>query len=303
MWTPAPRPPSRRSRGASLARNKQRYTSEDQELERWRHSLDRALRPRRAGRRVLRGLASGLVVLGLTGSAGAVYFYRDINNSLDRVDVKLTEPAPETGTMNILLIGSDAREDLTREEKRMFGGDVSGQRADTIILAQLIPSEKRGVLLHFPRDLYVPIPGKRRQAKINSAYEAGPQAVIETVQRLTRVRINHFMEIDIKGFRRMVDAMGGIDICLDQKLYDPKLQFRLRAGPNHLDGNAALSFVRARYATGSGDFGRIQRQQQFLKAVVAKVGRPQILGRPDRVRALGRAFAQNVTVDQGFSLN
>ncbi|HVE92851.1 MAG TPA: LCP family protein, partial [Actinomycetota bacterium] len=79
--------------------------------------------------------------------------------------------------------------------------------------------------------------------------------------------------------------------------------FRLRAGPNHLDGNAALSFVRARYATGSGDFGRIQRQQQFLKAVVAKVGRPQILGRPDRVRALGRAFAQNVTVDQGFSLN
>jgi anionic cell wall polymer biosynthesis LytR-Cps2A-Psr (LCP) family protein len=110
------------------------------------------------------------------------------------------------------------------------------------------------------------------------------------------------MEVDIRGFRGMVDALGGIDITVDKALYDSKLNFRLPGGKSHLDGNQALSFVRARHATADGDFGRIKRQQQFLKAVTAKVGL-SVLAHPTRVDSLARAFANNVKVDQFFQID
>lgn len=102
----------------------------------------------------------------------------------------------------------------------------------------------------------------------------------------------------------MVDAIGGIDICVNEPdFYDSKLNFSLAQGVNHLDGNTALSYVRARHATANGDFGRIERQQQFIRAVMGKIGKPSVLGNPVRVNNLARSFAENITVDQTFQFD
>ena len=255
-------------------------------------------------RRPLRFIAFGLVLLVVSGLAAGYAYWRVIGGLFHRTNVTLD--AASGGVLNILLVGSDSREGLDDPADIERFGSVGGKRADTIILAQIVPSEQRGVLLHLPRDLYVTVygGGRQRQAKINSAYNYGPQGVIDTVGALTRLPINHYMEVDIRGFRHMVDAIGGIDVCVEEaNFYDSKLNFRLPQGMNHLDGNSALSYVRARHATPDGDFGRIKRQQQFIRAVMSKVGKPSVLGNPVRVNELARAFAQNVTVDQTFQLD
>ena len=243
------------------------------------------------------------LLLVIAGTLGGFLYWRVIGGLFDRTDVTL-QPAAN-GALNVLLVGSDSREGLDSAEDVTRFGSVGGNRADTIILAQLVPGQRRGVLLHFPRDLYVTLHAEGRQfpSKINAAYGHGPQSVIDTVGALTGVPINHYMEIDIRGFRAMVDAVGGIDVTNETALYDSKLNFRLPAGESHLDGNQALSFVRARYATPDGDFGRIRRQQQFIRAVMDKVGKPSVLGNPVRVNELARAFASNVRVDQYFQLD
>lgn len=245
------------------------------------------------------------MIVAVSAGAGA-YFWREIGGLFTRVDLRL-DPAGG-GALNVLLIGSDTRDNVNDpEDVRMFGR-VGGKRADTIILAQVVPSQGRGVLVSFPRDLWVTIPGEEgshqtHRGKINSAYNFGPQSVIDTVQQLTGVPINHYLEIDLKGFRNMVNEVGGVEVCLEESLYDSQLNFRLPEGVTELSGNQALSFVRARYATPDGDFGRIKRQQQFLKAVTRKVGSPSVLGNPLTVKRLAEAFARNVTVDNFFQLD
>lgn len=250
-------------------------------------------------------LAVGLLLI-IVAAFGAGYAYwRVIGGLFTRTNVSL-DPAAG-GVLNILLVGSDSREGLSDPLDIERFGSVGGKRADTIILAQIVPSEQRGVLLHLPRDLFVTVHaagGRQYDAKINSAYNDGPQGVIDTVGALTRMPINHYMEMDIRGFRQMVDAIGGIDVCVnDPDFYDSKLNFRLPQGANHLDGNSALSYVRARHATPNGDFGRIERQQQFIRAVMGKIGRPSVLGNPVRVNDLARSFARNITVDQLFQFD
>lgn len=276
---------------------------EGDELRKWREGLERALdRPSRRRRRPVRFIAISLCLLLVAVALGGFLYWNVISRLLDRQDLALQ--AATGKTVNILMVGSDSREGLSDSLDVERFGSVGGKRADTIILAQLVRSERRGVLLHFPRDLFVPVRagGRTFESKINSAYGHGPQSVIDTVSAVTQLPINHYMEIDISGFRSMVDAVGGIDVTNDAALYDSKLNFRLPKGTSHLDGNQALSFVRARYATPDGDFGRIKRQQQFIRAVISKVGKPSVIGNPVRVNQLARAFAKNVSVDQYFEL-
>jgi LCP family protein required for cell wall assembly len=237
-------------------------------------------------------------------AVGGAYMYSRVIEGLLKRTGQLTLEAASGKTLNFLLVGSDSREGLNDPTDVQRFGAVGGKRADTIILAQLVPRERRGVLVHFPRDLFVTVHGNgsQFQSKINAAYGYGPQSVIDTVGNLTQVPIHHYMEIDIRGFRAMVDAVGGIDITSETALYDSKLNFSLPKGKSHLDGNQALSYVRARHATPDGDFGRIKRQQQFLKAVMGKVVTPRVLTNPNRVNDLARAFARNVTVDQNFNM-
>jgi LCP family protein required for cell wall assembly len=254
----------------------------------------------------MRALALGLILIVIASVSGFYLYARVINGLFTRTNVNLQ--AASGDALNILLVGSDSRAGLTSPaDIARYGSDtsVSGQRADSIMLMQIIPKQQRGVLVSFPRDLWVTIHDGQHlfHAKINSAYSYGPQAMIDTVSAFTGVPINHFMEINFAGFRRMVDAIGGIDICMNERIYDSQLLFGLPKGTSHLDGIAALNFVRMRHATAGGDFDRIKRQQQFLRAVMTKIGRPSVLGNPVRVNGLARAFAQNVKVDQYFQLD
>lgn len=244
-----------------------------------------------------------LVLVLIVGLAGGLYYWRVIGGLFRRVNVTLAPPAG--GALNVLMVGSDSREGLDSPEDVLRFGRVGGRRADTIILAQVIPSQQRGVLVHIPRDLWTTVHAEGRQiaGKVNSAYNYGPQSVIDTIGAMTGVPINHYIEINFGGFRNMVDAVGGVDVCNPQTFYDPKINFRLDAGMQHLDGQQALSWVRTRRATADGDFGRIRRQQEFIRAVMSKVGKPSVLGNPVRVNNLATSFAQNVTVDQTFALN
>jgi LCP family protein required for cell wall assembly len=238
-------------------------------------------------------------------AVGGYSYSRSISGLFGRTTLML-DPV-DAHVMNILLVGSDSREGITDpEDVTRFGSTKTygGQRADTILLVQIVPAEHRGVLVSFPRDLWVAVHHGTQQfdGKINAAYAYSAQAMIDTVAALTGVSINHFIEVDFNGFRRMVDAVGGIDVCNAQGFYDPIINFRLSAGVHHLDGLDALQYARTRHATADGDFGRIRRQQEFLRAVVAKLGSPGVLLNPLRVNALARAFAQNVTVDQYMQL-
>ena len=251
---------------------------------------------------MLRGVSFALVLVIVLGVAGGYYYWRTIAGLFQRTNVNLSEAVG--GAMNIVIVGSDSRAGLTDPEDFHRFGAPAGRRSDTLILAQIIPSQQRGVLLSIPRDLWVTVhhgPG-RFEGKINSAYNYGAQSVIDTVYALTGVPINHYIEVNFAGFQKMVDAIGGIDVCNQRSFYDYIIGFGLKAGPHHLGGLEALQYVRTRHATADGDFGRIKRQQEFLRAVMSKVGRPSVLGNPLRVNRLATAFAQNVTVDQFFKL-
>jgi LCP family protein required for cell wall assembly len=243
-----------------------------------------------------------VIVLGL---AGGYYYWHTISGLFQRTSVNLT--AAGGGTMNVLMVGSDTRAGITNPaDIKEFGSEanVSGHRSDTIILAQLVPSQQRGVLVSIPRDTWVTVhhDGRTYEGKINSAYAYGPQAVIDTVYAMTGVPINHYVEVNFVGFRKLVDSIGGIDICNQTTFFDSVIGYGLTAGPHHLDGNDALQYVRTRHATADGDFGRIKRQQEFFRAVMSKVATPGVLGNPVKVNRLATVFAQNVTVDQYFRM-
>jgi LCP family protein required for cell wall assembly len=209
---------------------------------------------------------------------------------------------------NYLLLGSDDRTGLPAAEREAFGStrDIGGgERSDTIILVHTRPGVGRAVILSFPRDLWVSIPGAG-WGKINSAFAGGPQnggadRVARTVGRLTGMRINHVLYVNLAGFEGVVDAVGGIDMCFPTPLVDANAGLDLPAGCRHLTAAEALGVVRLRrHAPGeceNPDFWRIGRQQQFLRALLAKVLSPgELVHLPDVVRAASR----NVVADEGL---
>ena len=168
-------------------------------------------------------------------------------------------PAPAVGpcledVCNYLLLGSDSRAGLTPEEQAQFGSDefIGGEnRADTIMLVQLDPTREKAVVLSFPRDLWVRIPG-RGWDRINSSFEGGvrgggPRRVAETVHELTGLTINHFLYVDLLGFQKVVDTLGGVEMCVPYAVQDPLAALDLEAGCQRLDGRQALAYVRTRH--------------------------------------------------------
>lgn len=185
---------------------------------------------------------------------------------------ELTDPWDfDTKPRNVLVLGSDSRAGLSPEEQAAFGTEdtVGGQRSDTIILLSIDPRREQAVVVHFPRDLRVEIPG-HGQDKINAAYEyGGPNLVIKTVKELTGLPIHNYMEIDLAGFEQLVDSLGGVNICVDRPMQDDLAGLHIpKAGCYLMDGPTALAFVRARHVEGDliPDFSRISRQQQFMRA-------------------------------------
>ena len=178
---------------------------------------------------------------------------------------------------NYLLMGNDSRKGLPSYQRHELGASsVTGQRSDTIMLVHVDPRQKRAIVLSFPRDLWVRIPGVG-MGKITSAYEGSrPDRVARAVEDLTGLHINHYLSVSLAGFESVVQSLGGVPICLDRPLYDFNANLNLPAGCQTLGPVNALAFVRARHVCGDRipDFSRISRQQQFLRAVLAKILSP-----------------------------
>jgi LCP family protein required for cell wall assembly len=198
---------------------------------------------------------------------------------------------------NYLILGSDSRRGLSPEEQERFGTDrdIGGEnRTDTIMLVHTDPAQEKAVVLTFPRDLWVEIPG-RGPGKINGAFEGGirdggPLLMASTIHRLTRLEINHYLYVDLAGFQGIVDELGGVELYIPTRLDDPLTDLHLDPGPQVLNGHDALGFVRTRHLPcdeRNPDFARIGRQQQFLRALINRMLEPGQLARaPGLVRPI-----------------
>jgi LCP family protein required for cell wall assembly len=254
-----------------------------------------SLRPKR----ILIILATLVVVLALAG----VGLYFDLNSKLSRVDVLAPAGFTSAGT-NWLIAGSDSRGGLTRteEDQLALGHDISGGRTDTIMLLHMPANGTRPTLVSIPRDSYVPIPG-HGENKINAAYSlGGPKLLIQTVQNVTGLRIDHYMGIGFGGLVDVVNDVGGVTLCLPGPMKDPKAGLNLKKGCQTLDGDQALSFVRTREFP-LGDLQREQDQRALLKSLLSKMTSTGTLINPFAVIPAASGAASSLTVDQGTSLS
>ena len=260
-------------------------------------------RKSRRGRRIL-VVAAILVLVWL---AFMVWVPFHAWGNVERVDTTPagTRPAASKG-YDYVLVGSDSREGLTpAQQKQLHTGSskvAQGKRTDSIILVHVPAGGGKAALVSLPRDSYVPIPGHRRN-KINAAYTlGGPKLLVSTIEQVTDLRIDGYVEIGFGGFASVVDSLDGVDICVKRAMNDPKAGIRLRAGCQTLNGPNALGYVRARYSDPLGDIGRVQRQRQFLGAIMNKAASPSTALIPWRYYAFATAGGAGLTVGEGTSL-
>nr|WP_127573545.1 LCP family protein [Georgenia faecalis] len=210
------------------------------------------------------------------------------NGKIQHVEA-LTGGAGTPGT-TYLLAGSDSRADGTIPD------GTEGERADTIMLLHVAPTGQTS-LISLPRDTYAEIPGHGGD-KLNAAYSlGGPELLVRTVEDLTGLGVDHYVEIGMGGVEQVVDAVGGVELCLDYDVDDPRSQLVWSAGCHEADGATALAFARMRYADPEGDIGRAARQRQVVSAVVAKVAQPGTLLNPLRQVRLIDAGTAALVVD------
>ncbi len=208
------------------------------------------------------------------------------------------------GPTNILLVGSDSRAGLSQTDlNRVETIPVSGQRTDTIILIHVSPDHKKAVMVSIPRDLKVNIPGHGTD-KINAAYAfGGPDLLVKTVEQNLNVPVNHFAELDFAGFLKVVDALGGVQLCNNtgHTLNDNFANLHMPPGCQNMNGVHALAFVRARHI--DSDFGRIGRQQQFLRAVMAKLTTGGNLINLPKMLKIANIVSDHVKTDDTLTTN
>ncbi|MGW0875123.1 LCP family protein [Streptomyces sp. NPDC002740] len=254
----------------------------------------------------------GVVALGIGVAGWVVYAKLDGNITPDEAAAaELARYARERPTslvkdaQNILLIGSDSR---SGDENRKYGRDSGTERSDTTILLHLAAGRRSATAVSLPRDLMVDVPGclrpdgKRTEpmfAMFNYAFQTGGSAcTIRTVEKLTGVRVDHHVVVDFSGFKDMVDAVDGVEVCLKKPIDDQAAKLRLPAGKVTLDGEQALGYVRARKSLGNGsDTDRMDRQQRFLGALVNKVQSNDVLLNPVKLYPLLDAATSSLTTD------
>ncbi|WP_051467970.1 LCP family protein [Actinomadura oligospora] len=270
---------------------------------------------KRARRRALRWVAGGMAGVVLVAGGVAAWLYQDLRGNIRQEHVKgrlgENRPAKLNKSLNILLVGSDTREG----ENGKYGSaaEISGARSDTTILLHLSPNRDQAVGISFPRDSMVKMPTCKRDegadvpahfGMINEAFAyAGPTCTWKTLESLTGIHIDHFVQVDFVGFKRMVDALGGVEICLDKPVDDPRAELHLKAGRQVVKGDDALGYVRARYSLGDGsDLERIQRQQKFMASVVSKATGSSMLTDPAKTYRFLKAATKSVTTDDELDL-
>jgi len=254
-------------------------------------------------------IAIGVFVALLVAGLGGLLWQRQssYNGNIDRIKGVMpgegvNRPGPNVeGTENWLLVGSDSRADsaTTGEGNKVW--KPGEQRTDTIMLLHLPADRKKAYIISFPRDSWVQIPGYGNQ-KINAAFSfGGPKLLIETMENLTGIRVDHYGAIDFEGFKSMTDALGGVTVNIKQSVYDPARKKQWAAGRQKLNGEEALLFVRQRYNLPNGDFDRIKRQQAFLGALAKQAADRGTLTNPLKLDRFLSALSKSISVDEGVS--
>ncbi|MEU8227793.1 LCP family protein [Kribbella sp. NPDC048915] len=223
---------------------------------------------------------------------------------IDKIEAMPTGERPaETPGTTYLMVGSDAREDLSRAERARLhtGGNAGPARTDSIMLMH-VPESGPTVLISIPRDSAVNIPGTNGRQKINAAFKKGPALLIQTIENATGLRIDHYVEVGFGGFASVIDSVGGVTMCLPKAMNDKDAHINLPAGCQKLDGVNALGYVRSRKADGKNDFGRTERQRQMVGAVAKKAASPSTFLNPVRYFNVATKGVDALTVDKDMSL-
>ncbi|MEU9171881.1 LCP family protein [Streptomyces sp. NPDC048420] len=287
---------------------------------------------RRPGRRPRLLKAAGLTLAGFlvlgVGTAGWVYWHLnsniksvDINSALgdDRPAKAVTTPTPSgtvsatplpTEAVNILVLGSDSRSG--KENQALGGGSSTGARSDTAMVVHIDAGRTRATVVSIPRDTLVTRPSCPLSdggstavaygAMFNSAYSVGgPVCAVKTVESITNVRMDHYLEIDFSGFAKLVNALGGVTVTTDEDIDDDDSHLHLKAGTHHLDGRTALALARTRHGIGDGsDLGRIGLQQKLVKALLEQMSSTNILTSPTKLYSVADAITGSLTTDTGL---
>lgn len=250
---------------------------------------EQAARLTRRGRILVRGGAVLAVLLAAAGGAG-LWVYQSLDGNIHSADIdsKLGGDRPANsspGSKNILVVGSDSRDG----DNEKYGKGLPTMQSDTLMVMHVAADRKWATVVSLPRDSWVLIPACDRgdgttssehRFKINEAFAVGgtgggvagaAACTIKTVEANTGLRIDHFMSVDFQGFKGMVNALDGIEVCPETAIHDTKAHLDLDAGCQTVKGENALGYVRTRYSVGDGsDLGRIGRQQEFMEALAAK---------------------------------
>jgi LCP family protein required for cell wall assembly len=267
--------------------------------------------------RIFAGLAVFVTIL-VTGSSLAAYAaYLNTVHSIETfstASIGSHQPPAYDASENILVVGSDSR--AGSNEK--FGANVQGQRSDTMILLHIRPNHQGAVVLSLPRDTEVPVlacaadglgdpgqpaePGDTEMLNATFAY-GGPQCLWKTVENQTGIRINHYVGLTFTGFEKVINDIGGVDVCLPEAIKDPRSGINLTAGLHHIQGSQALAFWRERYVGMGSDLQRIQRQQYLMAGLIQEVKSGQLLSNYGKMFGTLRDAAKALTVDQGLSIS
>ncbi|MEU0784868.1 LCP family protein [Streptomyces sp. NPDC006173] len=253
--------------------------------------------------------AAGIVVLGGTGAG---YLYFKLNGNIKSVDINqaLGSDRPtkvDNGSENILVLGSDTR---AGGNKKLGGGTDDGSaRSDTAMIIHVYKGHKKASVVSIPRDTLVDRPsctdtqGTTHDAAsgvmFNSAYSTGgATCAVKTVESVSGIRMDHYVEVDFTGFQKLIDDLGGVSVTTSKSIKDPDSHLNLKAGTHTLDGEQALGLVRTRHGVGDGsDLGRIQLQQAFIKALVNQVKHLGVLSSPKKLYELADTATKTVTTD------
>ena len=250
--------------------------------------------------------------LAIIASLGGYGWYQGIvgNITTTQVDTDAWDrPTSVEGVMNLLIIGSDVRSGENADY-----GEAEGERPDTMLIASINVDNGAATLVNLPRDLVVDLPGceavegyegmNPHSGMINSAMTfGGIGCQWLAVEQVTGVHLDHFVMMDFAGFRDMVDAIGGVEMCIPQPVDDPKAHLKLDAGLQTLDGEESLGYVRSRYGQGDGsDLSRIDRQQEFMGAMLRQVLSSEVMTSPMTITGFLRAVTDSVTTDEELTV-
>lgn len=280
--------------------------------------------PSQRGRwpKLVAGIGALAVISTAMVGAGMDYVYGTLQDNIDTVDVSsVVGRAPNTTVIDdagnykpitILLMGSDSRQD---DNDGGYGDPniYTGERSDTTILLHVAADRSFATAVSIPRDTWVTIPQCPRtgtgemaggfEDKFNIAFEiGGPGCTQKLVEEMTGLEIDHFAVIDFAGFKKVVDSLGGVEVCLTEAVNDPQSKLNLPAGTSVVDGEQALAFVRARKTLSDGsDLSRIKRQQAFLSSMIRKATDTQLLLNPVQLYSVLDSATSSLTTDPGLA--